>query len=89
MESSLTRLIQSLEKKGFVIRTTHQEDKRQQLVELTKAGEHMLNRAMPILETSFRKIENGIDHGELELAKNVITKILGNVESELEQLNKL
>lgn len=88
-KSSLTRLIQSLEKKELVTRKTYSEDKRQQLVELTEAGEEMLSKAIPVLETSFQKVEEGIDQQELQTAKTVIARILDNVELELEQLNKL
>ena len=86
-KSSLSRIIKSLEKKGFVEKATHKDDKRQQLVELTNEGEKKLDQAVPIMEYTFQKIEKGIDLKELELARNVIAQLLENVESELERLN--
>lgn len=86
-KSSLSRIIQSLERKGFVIKTVHRDDKRQQLVKLTNSGREKLSEAIPVLEMNFRKMEKGIDKNELEQMKNILAKILNNVETELEQLN--
>ncbi|MGB3463724.1 MAG: MarR family transcriptional regulator [Cyclobacteriaceae bacterium] len=87
-KSSLTRLIQSLEKKRFVTRQHHAHDKRQHLITLTDSGHEMLRRAMPVLESSFEKLETGIDKKQLAIARDVRIKILAYVETELEELNK-
>lgn len=86
-KSSLSRIIQSLERKGFVRKKVDKNDKRQQLVELTDKGREKLIEAVPVLETNFRKMEHGIDDSELEQLKSILSKILKNVEKELEKLN--
>lgn len=86
-KSSLSRIIQSLQRKGFVRKTVDINDKRQLFVELTDKGREKLIEAVPILETNFSKMEHGIDESELEQLKVVLSKILKNVEKELEKLN--
>lgn len=87
-KSSLTRLIQSLERKNLVVRTAHEKDKRQQLVSLTEEGHLLLNKAMPIMFSAFEIMEAGINKEELEVTKRVLKQLLANTELEINHLNK-
>ena len=86
-KSSLTRLIQGLEKKGLITREVNDLDKRKQQVNLTSEGLELLKSAEPIIESNFELIESGISKEELEIAKRIIQKILANTESELNHLH--
>ena len=64
-KSSLSRIIQSLVKKGLVNKELQRNDKRQQTVELTDKGREKLHEAVPVLEANLQKIEIEIDKNEL------------------------
>ena len=80
----LTRLIQSMEKKGLVLRVVSKEDKREKYVKLTPEGERELNVAMPILEDCFDLLLEGITEKERVIARKVLTRIMENADQDIE-----
>ncbi|NNC84156.1 MAG: MarR family transcriptional regulator [Flavobacteriales bacterium] len=77
-KGSLTRLIQSLERKGFVERTASTEDKRVNIVLLTPSGRQMLDRARPILDQTFEAVLDGISEDDRLVTRQVLQQILQN-----------
>ena len=80
----LTRLIQSMEKKGLVLPVVSKEDKREKYVKLTPEGERELNVAMPILEDCFDLLLEGITEKERVIARKVLTRIMENADQDIE-----
>jgi DNA-binding MarR family transcriptional regulator len=75
-KGSLTRLIQSLERKKFVKRTVAEHDKRVNLVEATAAGRSVLKAAYPIMMDMFEELTRGIGPQELNAVKAIMTTLM-------------
>jgi len=85
-KSSLTRLIQGMEKKGLINRTPDTKDKRHQIVEITASGNDLYKKAMPEIEQCFELMESGLLKKQLKQTKETLFKIQENVQKELEKI---
>lgn len=85
-KSSLTRLVQGMEKKGLVERTMSESDKRHQVVVLTEDGKTLYEQAMPVVEACFKQMESGLTKKQVEQTKEILFRMQQNVEKELENL---
>lgn len=78
-KTTVTRLLDGLEKKGLVARVAGQADRRQKRISITGKGQELLKALGPLaLETQSRSLQ-GIDPGELKICRNVLLKIYCNV----------
>lgn len=77
-KASLTRLLSTLEKKNLVARITSPEDKRVNLVHLTKNGEKVLNEITPILLEVIMHMQEGISEADQKVVINVMKRIQEN-----------
>ncbi len=78
-KTSLTRLLSTMEKKNLVARITSSEDKRVNLVHLTKNGEKVLNETTPILLEVIMHMQEGISEENQKTVINVMKKIQDNI----------
>lgn len=78
-KTSLTRLIDGMEKKNLVARIPSTEDKRVNLVHLTKNGEKVLNESMPLLLEIVNEIQQNVTEEEKKTIIEVMKKIQGNI----------
>lgn len=85
-KGSLTRLVQSLEKKKYIKREVSQEDSRVNEVEITEEGKRVLNQTKPLMSELLQRLEIGIDEQEKQVALKVIQQIQDNAMLELEKL---
>ncbi|MGB0391378.1 MAG: MarR family winged helix-turn-helix transcriptional regulator [Salibacteraceae bacterium] len=74
-KTTLTRNINTLEKKGLVNRQTSPIDKRVKLIEITSKGEKLLERAYPIIKSIIKTVESDISEKERNQFKSTLTKI--------------
>lgn len=84
-KGSLTRLVQSLEKKEFVKRSVCKEDNRVNWVTITSKGEEILNKTKPLVSRVFNSVQSGIDPVDQATAIKVLLQMQQNA---LEHLNK-
>jgi DNA-binding MarR family transcriptional regulator len=78
-KTTVTRLLDGLEKKGLVERVAGEADRRQKRISITGKGQELLKSLGPLaLETQSRSLQ-GIDPGELKICRNVLLKIYCNV----------
>ena len=87
-KGSLTRLIQSLEKKSYVKRTISAEDSRVNEVELTSIGKVILEETKPVMKKLFSIVQQGITESEMELATQVLEKMQRNVMNVIEKIEE-
>ncbi|MFB1023045.1 MAG: MarR family transcriptional regulator [Vicingaceae bacterium] len=87
-KGSLTRLIQSLEKKSYVKRTISAEDSRVNEVELTSIGKVILEETKPVMKKLFSIVQQGITESEIELATQVLEKMQRNVMNIIEKIEE-
>ena len=78
-KTTVTRLLDGLEKKGLVKRAAGTTDRRQKRISITGRGKELLKALGPLaIETQSRSLQ-GIDQGDLEICRNVLLKVYGNV----------
>ena len=78
-KTSLTRLINGMEKKNLVARTTSPDDKRVNLVHITKKGEKVLNETAPKLLAIANELEKGVSKSDIKTVIRVMKKIQENI----------
>jgi DNA-binding MarR family transcriptional regulator len=77
---SITRLIDNLEKRNLVTRVSDAKDRRINLIHLTSKGEQLQSKAMESIQKIAEKALSGIEDTELNISKNVLKKIIGNLQ---------
>ncbi len=78
-KSSLTRAINTLEKKNYIARIASKEDKRVNQLFITKKGEQILEQAKPHFLAMSALIEKGLSKAEIERTIDTLKKIQKNV----------
>lgn len=79
-EASTARLVDRLEKNELVIRRKDSEDRRITKLTLTDKGKHFREDLIPLGEQFSNDITRGISEEELEIYKNVLGKMIQNIE---------
>ena len=79
-KTSVTRMINALQKKGLVERIPDPKDLRQKRIFLTKKGGQLYKKLRPLAMQVQEKATQGIDSDEMESCKNILLKIYGNIE---------
>lgn len=72
---SLTYLINNLEKKGWVTRLEDADDRRNKLILLTAAGEHLRLQVMPLLEEIYAAAGQEINQEHLEVSIHYLEEL--------------
>lgn len=81
-EPTTTRIISKLIKNNFVKKEKNPNDKREQLVSLTKNGEILLNQLTPLAVEGNREIESLITKEEYRVLLAILDKINNGIEEE-------
>lgn len=76
---SMTRLIDNLEKRKLVIRVSDSTDRRINLIHLTETGALLQKKATDIVQKIASKTLNNISEDELQISRNVLKKIMTNL----------
>jgi DNA-binding MarR family transcriptional regulator len=79
-KTSVTRMINALQKKGLVDRIPYPKDLRQKRIFLTKKGVQLYKKLRPLAMQVQKKATHGIEPDEMESCKNILLKIYGNIE---------
>ena len=79
---TITRIIDSLENKSLVVRVSDQIDHRIKRVVLTKSGKQLFYDVLPIMEKTREEVRGEISEQEIEIFKNVLSKIIKNLNSQ-------
>ncbi|RBP95916.1 DNA-binding MarR family transcriptional regulator [Cytobacillus firmus] len=79
-KSNITRMLSSLEKKGFIKKSMNKEDSRSLNVYLTENGKNLSEHVYPITEEFHSIVTSGIAKEELRIVEDVLTKMRRNVE---------
>ena len=78
-KTALTRLIQTMEKKGFVKRCVSPEDMRINNVFLTANGKNVWETSLPYFKEIIKELQQDIPEKDLEVAQAVLKKIQENI----------
>lgn len=77
---SMTHLIDNLEKRNLVTRVSDPKDRRINLIHLTKNGIQLQSKATEVIQRVIEKTLRDINEAELEMSKNILKKIISNIE---------
>ena len=81
-KTSITRIVNTLEKKNLFVRVSDQIDHRINRIILTSAGKQLLIDAIPIMNKTRKEIALGISETEIKIFKDVLAKIISNLEND-------
>lgn len=84
-KTSLTRLLKKMEIKKLIKRKQSRQDKRINLVYITKKGHKELQKALPIVLNIFNIAIDGIDQKKINETKLLLNKIYNNLNIEHEE----
>lgn len=80
-KSSITRLINSMEKKNLVARIPSLDDRRVNHIYLTKNGRTVFAEVFPKILGKFKELERGISKKDMETTINILQKVLKNIKN--------
>ena len=78
-KTSITRIVDMLEKKNLVVRVNDQLDQRIKRVVLTNEGKQLFNHVVPIMEKTREEVRQGISDSEIDAFKRVLIQINKNM----------
>ena len=78
-KSSLTRMINTLERKKYVRREASQSDKRVKAVFITDEGRKIMGQAAPLLNRFAMQVEKGLSQEEINYTIELMKRIQENV----------
>lgn len=78
-KASLKRLIDTMEKKNFVARLPSPDDKRVNLIHLTKQGILLAEKTKPIMKGLIDELQDGTSQEDREAAIRVMSQIQKNI----------
>lgn len=78
-QPNITRILDLVEKKGFVQRVKKKEDRRSYLIFLTKEGKQLYKTLLPIVNQIFEKAMKDFSTEEEQLLRNLLYRINENL----------
>jgi DNA-binding MarR family transcriptional regulator len=86
-QATLTKILDLLEKHGFVERIPNPADRRSFLIKITEKGTKLAEKVTPYLEEIFTKITDHIEEEKLRIYQQVLVELEGNIDDLLEKPN--
>lgn len=77
--STITRMVDRLEKKGLLTRTRSEKDRRQVILRITPKGQAALRKGIPIARRVALDAWRGVTKQERNALRSIVDKILGNL----------
>ncbi len=78
-KTSLTRLINIMERKNLVQRIKKETDKRINLIFLTETGKQQFDFALPLFGKTIKKLQKGLSEKEINNTIKTLQKIQNNI----------
>jgi DNA-binding MarR family transcriptional regulator len=76
---SITRLVDNLEKSKLVKRVASKNDRRSNLIFLTKEAKNLEQKTMDVANRTLNEALEGVTNGQIEIAKEVLQKVYDNL----------
>ena len=83
--SAVTRILKTLEDKGFIIKKTSKEDKRNHVLSLTSKGKELYPKIKDVIKETTEMMIKDIDQNELILLEELLLKMKMNLEDTYEK----
>ena len=78
-KTSITRLIDGMEKRDLVVRIPDKKDGRQKLIYLTNKGKNLQKKLFSLVQRMLHDAKAGVNPKDLEICKNVLRKVTLNL----------
>lgn len=78
---SMTRLIDHMEKQGLVVRIASRDDRRANLIYLTRQGRDLEERTGRVANRTLKEALEGLTTEELRISQEVLRKVFSNAKS--------
>jgi DNA-binding MarR family transcriptional regulator len=78
-KTSMTRLINNMERHNLVVRIPDKTDKRQKLIYLTKKGQNLQEKLDAIVHQTLKESQKNIKTRDIVLCKKILNQIYENV----------
>lgn len=79
---SISNLIKGLERRGFIVRTSGEEDARRKQLDLSEKGTELIDTFLKIFRRSEQKIVKDMSQGEKALLLELLKRAADNLEAE-------
>lgn len=76
---SITRLVDNLEKLKLVKRVASKDDRRINMIYLTPEAQELQEKSMDVANQTLNEALEGVTHGQVEIAKEVLQKVYENL----------
>lgn len=80
-KASMTRLIDNMERNGFLRREVCSDDKRIRQIYLEEKGKKLYDKTLPVMEDLIDKMQLGLSNDELEIALKTLKKVKFNLQN--------
>ena len=84
--STINGIVNRLEEKGCIERTTSPEDGRCRLIRLTESGQRQVDTFRSTLEDTGRRFAGGLTAEEQSVMRDLLTRIIENLENEVNKV---
>ena len=81
-KSSLVRLLNTLEKKGFITRSPSPDDKRVNLLKITGTGRKELEKVAPVIREVEQHVTEGLNQNDINTTIRVLSQVFEKVKPE-------
>lgn len=78
-KASLARLLDTMERKGLVVRVPSKEDKRIKLVHITKKGVELYESVRPLIKQMILKVQHGISEKDVQFTIKILKQLQLNI----------
>lgn len=85
-QATLTKILDLLEKNGFIERKPNPTDRRSFLIQITEKGRELSEELTPYMERIFQKIADRIQEEKLEVYQEVLLSLEKNIDALLEDV---
>lgn len=85
-QATLTKILDLLEKNGFIQRLHNPLDRRSYLVQITDKGKQLTNQVAPIIEHVFSQILYGISQEKLMMFVKILADIEKNLDKHIKEI---
>lgn len=76
---TMSRILDSMEKSGLVMRTVDDQDARTRIVELTRAGKALRKKLVPIAKSIVARLEAGVPEEDLLTTRRTLRRLFENL----------
>ncbi|HEU5138650.1 MAG TPA: MarR family transcriptional regulator [Bacillales bacterium] len=84
-QPTVTRILNIMDRKGWIRRHSNSGDRRSFLIRLTMEGRILLDELQPVVEETFSAVLDGISSEDLEMLKRVLRQMDANMENEFDK----